>query len=323
VRTTAEAERAKLRNELTKAPYRIVFERFDDRDWDLFMMKADGSRPVNLTHNAAAHEMYPHASPDGRRICFVADEGTGRSKVRSVYTMNADGSGRTLVAANARQPCWSPDGKTVLYAKGEYDRFTYSSYGTKGLFFYDVATGTRRQHPNRSILHVCYLCWAPGGRWILGTVHGGMGFGHANLAIEADGRRVFDLRPVQGCRPDVRPDGKKIAWNATDQIIVIADLDLTSQPPKVGKPQVLARCDKKHKVYHADWSPDGKYVAFSYGPDGSQHVGQMARGWHICVADAAQRNVWVVLTKEGLSNKEPDWLHAPGAGKGPGKARAK
>ena len=68
-------------------------------------------------------------------------------------------------------------------------------------------------------------------------------------------------------------------------------------------------CSPESKVYHGDWSPCGRYIAFSYGPAyGSQHVGEPAKGWHIGVADAAQTNVWVQLTTTGISNKEPDWL---------------
>lgn len=55
--------------------------------------------------------------------------------------MNIDGTGRVKVADNARQPCWSPDGKTIAYLKGEYERYTTRAIGTKGLFFYDLATG--------------------------------------------------------------------------------------------------------------------------------------------------------------------------------------
>ena len=62
-------------------------------------------------------ELYPHVSNDGSRVCFVADEGQGESKVRSVYYMNIDGTGRTLVARNARQPFWEADGSAIAYLK--------------------------------------------------------------------------------------------------------------------------------------------------------------------------------------------------------------
>ena len=108
--------------DLSGIPYKILFEtyrRTEERfNWELFQIDADGSNPANLTQTPNLDEMYPHASPDGTKICFVVDEGIGRRKVRNVYYMNIDGSERMKVATNARQPCWSPDGKKIAYLKG-------------------------------------------------------------------------------------------------------------------------------------------------------------------------------------------------------------
>ena len=62
-----------------------------------------------------------------------------------------------------------------------------------------------------------------------------------------------------------------------------------------------------YEVYHLDWSPDGKYIAFSFGPDGEQNVGGMAPGWNICVAEVATGR-WKMITFDGNHNKEPDWV---------------
>jgi len=308
------AKRAKLLAELKRVPHKIAYESYRGTNWELFVINADGSNPVNLTRTPKVDELYPHASPDGSRICFAADEGKGRSKVRSVYYMNADGSGRTLVAENARHPCWGPGGRAIAYTPGEYDRFSAASYATKGLAVYDLQTGQHRRHPNRSIRHLYALTWSPDSRWFLATVHGGMGYDHADLAIEAEGERVFTLPQIEGCRPDISADGKKILWNATDQSIAVADLDLKSSPPGITNIRIVVSCQEGDEVYHADWSPDGKYIAFAHGPEGDQSVGQIARGWNICVADASQNNVWVRLTTDGVSNKEPDWVPAGNEG---------
>ncbi len=322
------ARKARLRAELKRLPYRIVYESYRGKDWELFVMGADGSGCINLTRSPDVDEMYPHASPDGSKIAFVADEGKGRSKVRNVYYVRTDllaagaegrpgGPDRKLVARNARHPCWSPDGKAVAYTPNEYPRFTYDSYATRYICIYDLATGRHRKHPNPYIHHLYALKWSPDGKWFLATVHGGMGYRYGDLAIEVEGNRVFQLKGVEGCRPDVRPDGKKLLWNLSDTVIAVADLDLTSTPPKVTNGRKLIRCSEDCEVYHGDWSPDGKYIAFAHGPKGPQYVGGVAKGWHIYVADASEANLCVRLTTDGVSNKEPDWLPAGGENRKP------
>jgi Tol biopolymer transport system component len=273
------------------------------------MMNADGSNATNLTNTPGLDEMYPHVSPDGTRICFVADEGTGRAKVRSVYYMNIDGTQRVRVASRARQPCWSFDGKSIAYLKQEYRRFTTRDYGTSGLFIYDLETGLHRPHPNKELHHLYAICWSPYGRWFVAAVQGGMGYSDTIIAFEARGTRVFDLARwgVKGCRPDLNSDGRKMVWGETNWNLCVGDIDLDGPEPKVTNIRDVVRCPRKFKVYHVDFSPDSRYIAFSYGPfRGKQEVGGRAHGWDICVSDLSGE--WVKVTTDGKHNKEPDWV---------------
>src|SRR5438445_5692329 len=130
--------------ELKSYPHKIVYESNRDGNWELYSMNADGSDPVNLTRTPDVDELYPKPSPDGSKICFVADEGKGEAKVRSVYYMNSDGTGRVKVAERGREPCWSADGKEIAYAKDELEKFTFHDAATKGLFIYNLETGKTR-----------------------------------------------------------------------------------------------------------------------------------------------------------------------------------
>jgi Tol biopolymer transport system component len=302
---------------LGECPHKLVWETYSDGNWELYMANADGSNRVNLTQTPDVNELYPHVSPDGERVCFVVDTGEGDATVRSVYYMNLDGTGRTKVADNARQPCWSPDGAAIAYLKSEFEKFTYLDYATKGVVIYDVATGIHTEHPNSGLHHLYNLCWSPDGEWFVATVHGGMGYKHAILAIDADGMGVFDLQ-IPGCRPDISPDGKRIAWGPSDWALSIADLDLTGPTPKVTNRRDVVTSEKPMKIYHIDWSPDGRWVAFSRGPTRKtlgpavEIVGIEAEDWNICVADASGTNEWKPITSDGKSNKEPDWVPEPG-----------
>lgn len=305
-----------LAEELKRVPFKIVYETHREGNWDLFMVHADGSNPVNLTRTPKVNEMYPHVSPDGTMVSFVVDEEEAGAKIRNVYVMNLDGSGRRLVARNAREPFWSPSGKAVVYAKGESEKFSLVDYYTKGISSFDLATGTEKEHPNRQLHHLYNMCITPDGRWYVSTVHAGMGFGHAILAIEASGPRVVNLK-LPGCRPDVSPDGKKVAWGADDFTLRVGDLDFTGPEPKVIHQHDAIKSPKPMETYHVDWSPDGKYLAFSRGPKrkhlgpAPEMVGADADDWNLCVADAAATNRWVAITTDGKSNKEPDWVPMP------------
>jgi len=297
---------------LEKIPFKIVYESLVEaegrQNWELFSARADGSEAVNLTNTPAQDEMYPHVSPDGKKICYVVDVGSGRDKSRDVYYMNIDGTEPKKVIDNARQACWSPDSQTIAYLKSEYERYNYKDFATKGLFFYDVETGKHTEHINKELHHLYNICWSPDGKWFLATVHGGMGYGHAILAFEAQGVKVFDLTPfkVMGCRPDFSHDGKKITWGMTDWDLGIADIDFSSGEPVVTNVRQLVHCAQTHEVYHTDFSPDDKYIAFSYGPQGDEMVGGKAPGWNICLTD--MKGKWVKITTDGRHNKEPDWV---------------
>jgi dipeptidyl aminopeptidase/acylaminoacyl peptidase len=298
---------------LAAIPFKIIYETFrvteGRENWELFLMDADGSNVVNLTRTPDVGEMYPHASPDGTKVCFVADEISGKAKVRNVYYMNIDGTGRVKVSDHAREPCWGPDGNTIAYLGDEYDRYTNRPYGTKGLFFYDTTTASHQQHPNKELLHVYNICWSPERRWFLSSAVGGFGLGNAIVAFEAQGNAMFDLTQygIKGCRPDLSSDGRMMTWGKSNFDLCVADIDLTLLVPRVARIRDIVKCRKEYYVYHADFSPDGRYIAFSYGPEaGSYNVGVKAPGWNICVGDLTGR--WVEVTTDGNHNKEPDWV---------------
>lgn len=326
-----------LQQDLAKLPFQIVYEAYDGDNWELFVMAADGSGKKNLTNTKDRHELYPQASPDGKRICFVSDAGEGRDVVRSVCVMNADGSGRKTIAEHARQPFWSHDSKTIGYLPQEFPKFNVVDYFTKGMRFCDLETGEDRPFQNSEKMHHLYNPnFAANGKWIVSTVHAGMGHNHGILLIEAEGDRILDLG-IGGCRPCLSPDGKKIAWGESDHKIAVAELSVEDGEPKVGQ-RLFEIVHPTDKIYHVDWAPDSKHLSFSRGVPSKgdiskrgtheaacEIVGVYAAGWDVFVVavpdngggDAvtldlatAGPDAVVNVTHNGLSNKEPSWLNA-------------
>jgi Tol biopolymer transport system component len=301
---------------LSAYPHRLLFETRRDGNWEIYRSAADGSGPVNLTRTPDVDELYPKASPDGTRIAFVADQGSSERR-RSLWVMNADGSGRRKIADRGREPCWSPDGTRLAYVKGERDELSLADFATRGLFIHDFASGRETPHPNAELQHLYTLTWSPDGLWFIATVHGALGFAHGIVAIQADGPRVVDLGVESCCRPDLSADGTRIAWGRGDYAIAAGDVAWTSEGPRVSNVRDLILSRDPLETYHVDWSPDGRYVAFSFGPKSRtkslqgllpEFPGVEAPDWNVGVADASGLNRWTPSTNDGRSNKEPDWL---------------
>ncbi|MGA3267186.1 MAG: hypothetical protein ABSE16_10225 [Verrucomicrobiota bacterium] len=323
---------APLRERLKALPFKIAYESYVNNNWEIFVMDPDGTHDVNLTHTPSVNEHYPQISPDGTKMCFAVDEGEGRDAVRSLWVMDVNGKHRRKLADHAREAFWSPDGKVIGFLPQEYPKFDVIDYYTKGMSFYDLATGTITPHVNSANLrHLYNPCWSANGKWIVATVHAGMGYSHTILLIEARGTNIINLK-IPGCRPDLSPDGQQIAWGAGDHEIAVAPINLDSDRPAMGQWR-LRLWDHKDKIYHVHWSPDSRFLAFSRGPDGEgdptkpgtfqaacEVVGVYAPGWNLYVV-AADRDGdldlnksgeadWVMLTTNGFSNKQPAWFRA-------------
>ncbi|HEY5913864.1 MAG TPA: hypothetical protein VJA21_25020 [Verrucomicrobiae bacterium] len=319
-----------FRDQLKALPFKIAYESYVNHNWEIFVMNADGSDPVNLTGTAKVNEHYPQISPDGTRICFSVDEGEGREAVRSLYVMDISGKNRKKLADHAREPFWSPDGKIIGFLPQEFPKFNVMDFYTSGMSFCDLATGKIEPHVNAANLHHLYNpSWARNGIWIVSTVHAGMGFDHAILLIEARGTNIINLK-IPGCRPCFSPDGKQVAWGAGDHEIAAAPINLDAEKPAVGEWRLCIK-DQTNKIYHVDWSPDSRWLCFSRGPDGEgdpsqpgtfqaacEIVGVHAAGWNLCAVSAERGGVldlnnpaetgFSMLTTNGRSNKEPAWF---------------
>ncbi|MEN6627681.1 MAG: hypothetical protein ABFD69_15760 [Candidatus Sumerlaeia bacterium] len=320
---------------------KIVYESYRDNNWELMAINADGSHPKNLTNTPDINESYPQCSPDGKMIAFECCDNTTGAQYR-IEVMNADGTGRRKVVDNARQMAWSPDCTRLAFETPIPGKPVTINEGLK---IYDMKTGKttvwtdgkdtirlidpsgKETTPKASELkNLLNLTWSADGKWVLGTIVVTFGWGQSIVAIEVDGDRVIDILHMDegvtgnilGCRPNVSPDGKSITWAVADKNklmwIDIAPVDFSAAIPKVGEHKHMVKDIVPVELYHPDWSPDNQFVAFSRGVRGNRMrpayyvPGQKAPGWDICVFDRDTPDVFVQLTHDSLSNKEPDWL---------------
>jgi Tol biopolymer transport system component len=88
-------------------------------DFEIFIMKADGSHQRQITFNALDDES-PAWSPDGRRIAFSRDFDPIQGQLdRDLFTMNADGTDQRNLTSTPgvldQEPNWSADGGRIAF----------------------------------------------------------------------------------------------------------------------------------------------------------------------------------------------------------------
>lgn len=98
----------------------------------IFVMNADGTNPIQITHEPAVEHVYPGLSPDGTKVVFR----TNRDGNHEIYVMNIDGSNLTNLTNSLSldtQPQWSPDSTKIVFMSnrdGNHELYTMNANGT-------------------------------------------------------------------------------------------------------------------------------------------------------------------------------------------------
>jgi Tol biopolymer transport system component len=171
--------------------------------YDVCTMDADGSNLTQLTTKGEYEE--PNWSPDGKKIAFESASG-------GIYTMNPDGSNRTLaIAPVSDQPDWSPDGTKIAYRRypsgqSHSDIFIANADGSNpvnltGRLSGRTADGTESDE--------AVPAWSPDGTQIAfaSSLHEYDATTHEIFLIDADGRNLKQLTDGTGTNydPDWQP----------------------------------------------------------------------------------------------------------------------
>jgi hypothetical protein len=246
---------AALAAELHDRGWLVFSARTDHGDWDLFVMRPDGSDRRAITDTREFNEAGARFSPDGIRLLYYRMPKAEPVDNNSYGTFdlvlaNADG-GEAAVYGNAFPwASWSPDGKQL------------ACLAPKGIQIIEVATRqVVRQFPRRGI--VSQLVWSPDGRRFIGTANGLGPFWNIGC-LDPDTGTIHAVSETEryNCTSDWTPDAQHIVYarGIIPQQPGHAEL-WVARADGTGRRRVFADAD--HHIYGACASPDGKHVLFT------------------------------------------------------------
>ena len=196
---------------------KVVFYSDRDGNGEIYVMRADGSRPANLTRHGA-WDGDPCWSPDGLRIAFTSDRhgerewgppGSGLYN-RDIFIMNADGTGVKQVTfdpVDAYDPAWSPDGLFIA--------FTSDRDGFAAIHVVDPDSGAdRRLYGNDH--NAWDPSWSPDGAQIAFVEQTSLTSHVWVMAADGSGARQVTFAEAWVWTPTWSPDGTRIAFARED-----------------------------------------------------------------------------------------------------------
>jgi hypothetical protein len=243
---------------------------------DLWIMNADGTDPKQLTKTDDV-DWFPRISPDGKTVLFTRSKGGWVPENDAEYfdkwdlwTIGIEGTNEKKSIENACWGVWQPDGKSVVFARGDKTLMRNLETGEEKIVLDGSASikkGTIVQQPSLS----------PDGQYLAATLRGSSretGF----WDIE---KKVW-VKTGGGCQIQWYPKGSEIYWdNPTGNGGTAAPSEILAMTIVNGTPAEKISTIKKFKLmdlpgrrsheYFPKFDQFGEYMVWGATDKGHDH----------------------------------------------------
>lgn len=216
------------------------------REGTLFSMHGYGSDQVRVSRGTE-FERDPDWSPDGRKIVMTSDDDL------AIVDLARKRMTKLAITGDVESaPSWSPDGKRIAFTQdGDICVIDADGSGFKNV-------------TNTSDVDEYTSSWSPDGRRLVFALNSSSGSGIYVMKADGSGRKR--LTSGQDLEPEWSPDGSKVLFTR---------YDISSNSPSDiyvmnadGSGQRNLTLTAETFEYAADWSPDGRQIAYTWDTDG-------------------------------------------------------
>ena len=264
----------------------LLFQSDREGPTRLFILDVAKSVQRRVGSAGAWFDEEPAWSNDGRRIAFGSTRGGGSNI--DIWVMDADGTNLVRLTdhpAPEQDPAWAPDDKSIFFT-GERDG--------RGEIYRVWLADKRVERITSGIDRAIMPAVSPNGRYLAYAAQTIMSF-QIHLVDLTNGTRRQVTTGGGACRPAFSPDSQEVAFVRLDR-----DPSRLEAARETGTRVVVQ--DPKLWTYYPDYSPDGRYLAFSVSPE--HHQGE---DWDLAVIDLQNPGKFSRLTSGPGNDRYPDW----------------
>lgn len=260
LRADDSQEVTRLREEVRAKGWIVFSARSEKGDYDLFIMRPDGSSLTNITRTADFNEAYPLFSRDGAQLLWrrlaraETVSGNDYGTQGTLVLARADGTDAKAFGGDGEFPwaSWSPDGKQLL------------CLAPKGFQVVDIATHkVVRTIPRKGFFQ--QPTWSPDGKSFVGVANS-FGESWSIGRMDAASGEAAAVNVQDCCTPDWFPDSANVifSWRPKWQFVngAYGWTQLWRATADGKNPQLIYAENNRH-TYGGHVSPDGQYVIFT------------------------------------------------------------